>query len=189
MQAFSKKTQGQKNSSRKKANFPKKTQANNSKTQYFTNLINFFFSKKAHNLIDLALKFIQTEVFLFDQAPSPQLQHLDSADIAISYITKSLDTFLVALVLFIFAHGIFTLFIKNGSEDNTKSVLSWVKTPNIGHLKNKLTEVIIVILFVKFLELVLIEIDQLSWEILILPLAILLLCIGIKLLGLGQGGE
>ena len=128
-------------------------------------------------------------VFLFDQAPPPELKHLDSADIAISYITKSLDTFLVALVLFIFAHGIFTLFIKNGAEDNTKSVLSWVKTPNIGHLKNKLTEVIIVILFVKFLELVLIKFDQLSWEILILPLAILLLCIGIKLLGLGQSGE
>jgi uncharacterized membrane protein YqhA len=128
-------------------------------------------------------------VFLLDQTPPPELKHLDSADIAISYITKSLDTFLVALVLFIFAHGIFTLFIKNGTEDNSKNVLSWVKTPNIGHLKNKLTEVIIVILFVKFLELVLIKFDQLSWEILILPLAILLLCIGIKLLGLGQSGE
>tara|TARA_Y100001956_G_C4119030_1_gene186377 strand:- start:1722 stop:2231 length:510 start_codon:yes stop_codon:yes gene_type:complete len=130
------------------------------------------------------------EVFMLGAVPSSELAHLDSADIAISYIVKSLDTFLVALVLFIFAHGIYTLFIKNTtSEQAEQQPLSWIKTPNIGHLKNKLTEVIIVILFVKFLELVLINFNQLSWEILLLPASILLLSVGVKLLGLGQHNE
>jgi len=49
---------------------PKKLQQilqNNLKTQYFANH-NLFLLQKAHDLIDLALKFIQTEVFLLKQA-------------------------------------------------------------------------------------------------------------------------
>ncbi|MFM2589270.1 YqhA family protein [Vibrio sp. TBV020] len=141
-------------------------------------------------IIGASKTYTAIEVFLLGAVPSTELQHLDSADIAISYIVKSLDTFLVALVLFIFAHGIYTLFIKNESKESIPNQpLSWIKTPNIGHLKNKLTEVIIVILFVKFLELVLINFNQLSWEILLLPASILLLSIGVKLLGLGQHNE
>ncbi|MDF5462459.1 YqhA family protein, partial [Vibrio parahaemolyticus] len=52
-------------------------------------------------------------VFILNQTPPEALAHLDKADIAIAYLIKSLDTFLVALVLFIFAHGIYTLFISN----------------------------------------------------------------------------
>ncbi|MGF1701532.1 YqhA family protein [Photobacterium makurazakiensis] len=128
------------------------------------------------------------DVFIFNAMPPAELAHLDTADIAISYLIKSLDTFLVALVLFIFAHGIFTLFIwnKSAGEDQTTEVLKWIKTPNIGHLKNILAEVIIVILFVKFLELVLINFNNLSWNVLILPVSILLLSLGLKFLGLGQ---
>lgn len=138
-------------------------------------------------MIGATKAYLAFEVFLFNAQPALELSHLDSADIAISYIIKSLDTFLVALVLFIFAHGVFTLFINNGQTSNQASAaLSWVKTPNIGHLKNKLAEVIIVILLVKFLELVLINFNQLSWEVLILPASILLLSVGVKLLGLGQ---
>ncbi|RTZ16363.1 YqhA family protein [Vibrio aquaticus] len=141
-------------------------------------------------IIGASKTYTAIEVFLLGAVPSAELQHLDSADIAISYIVKSLDTFLVALVLFIFAHGIYTLFIKSDNSPQAENQpLSWIKTPNIGHLKNKLTEVIIVILFVKFLELVLINFNQLSWEILLLPASILLLSLGVKLLALGQHNE
>jgi len=127
-------------------------------------------------------------VFALNTQPPASLAHLDRADIAISYLIKSLDTFLVALVLFIFAHGVYTLFIANKDDINAKKikVLNWIKTPNIGHLKNILAEVIIVILFVKFLELVLINFDSINWDILVLPLSILLLSIGLKFLGLGH---
>jgi uncharacterized membrane protein YqhA len=127
-------------------------------------------------------------VFILNQTPPEALAHLDKADIAIAYLIKSLDTFLVALVLFIFAHGIFTLFISNKAKAKTQdqSVLHWIRTPNIGHLKNILAEVIIVILFVKFLELVLINFDSLDWTILTLPISILVLSLGLKFLELGS---
>ncbi|KMV30912.1 membrane protein [Photobacterium swingsii] len=126
-------------------------------------------------------------VFALSKTPPASLAHLDTADIAISYLIKSLDTFLVALVLFIFAHGVYTLFIANKEDENKQiKVLRWIKTPNIGHLKNILAEAIIVILFVKFLELVLINFDSISWDILVLPTSILLLSVGLKYLGLGQ---
>ncbi|MDF5544292.1 YqhA family protein, partial [Vibrio parahaemolyticus] len=37
-------------------------------------------------------------VFILNQTPPEALAHLDKADIAIAYLIKSLDTFLVALV-------------------------------------------------------------------------------------------
>ncbi|CAH6783730.1 conserved membrane hypothetical protein [Vibrio chagasii] len=135
-------------------------------------------------------------IFMLNQVPPESLAHLDTTDIAISYLIKSLDTFLIAFVLFIFSHGVFTLFIsdkshaaKSDQQVNKSKVLSWIKTPNIGHLKNILAEVIIIILFVKFLELVLVNFDSIGWDILVLPVSILLLSIGLKVLGLGETKE
>ncbi|KXO12695.1 membrane protein [Moritella sp. JT01] len=122
----------------------------------------------------------------FGYIPDETLAHLDSADIATAYLIKGLDTFLIALVLFIFAHGVFTLFITDKKLNNIPTVLSWIKTPDIGHLKNILGEVIVIILFVKFLEMILINLNDLSWEILILPISILLLALALKFLDLND---
>lgn len=135
-----------------------------------------------------ALKTINAfRVVIFDYIPKGK-EHLHTADIATTYLIKSLDTFLIALVLFIFAHGVYTLFISNGkaTEEHTskKGVLDWIKTPNIGHLKIVLAEVIVIILFVKFLEIIFVNIDNLQWEIIILPISILFLALGLKFLGL-----
>ena len=133
-----------------------------------------------------ALKTINAfRVVLFDYIPKDKA-HLHTADIATTYLIKSLDTFLIALVLFIFAHGVYTLFISNNKLDNGNSVLKWIRTPNIGHLKNVLAEVIVIILFVKFLEVVFVNIDNLKWEILILPASIVLLALGLKFLSLNK---
>ncbi|WP_269447189.1 YqhA family protein [Colwellia sp. PAMC 20917] len=69
---------------------------------------------------------------------------------------------------------------------NKTSVLKWISTPNIGRLKNILGEVIVIILFVKFFEIILINLNSLTWEILILPVSILLLALSLKFLGLGR---
>ncbi len=124
-------------------------------------------------------------VVLFDYIPSDKA-HLHTADIATSYLIKSLDTFLIALVLFIFAHGIYTLFISNKKYEDGNGVLKWIRTPNIGHLKNVLAEVIVIILFVKFLEAVFVNIDNLKWELAILPISIVLLALGLKFLRLDK---
>lgn len=122
----------------------------------------------------------------FGYIPDASLAHMDSADIATAYLIKGLDTFLIALVLFIFAHGVFTLFITDRKLHNVPTVLNWIKTPDIGHLKNILGEVIVIILFVKFLELMLVNLNNLSWEMLILPIAILLLALALKFLDLND---
>ncbi|MBA6362571.1 YqhA family protein [Pseudoalteromonas sp. SCSIO 43088] len=123
---------------------------------------------------------------LFGQVANESLSHLDTSEVATTYLIKSLDTFLIALVLFIFAHGVFTLFICDKKVTNKTSVLRWISTPNIGRLKNILGEVIVIILFVKFLEIILINLNSLTWEILILPVSILLLALSLKFLGLGR---
>lgn len=125
---------------------------------------------------------------LFGQKPKEEMAHLDPIDVATSYLVHSLDSFLIAFVLFIFAHGIFTLFISD-EHVNNRTVLRWIRTPNIGHLKNILAEVIVIILFVKFLEVVLLNLSHLGWETLILPTAILLLAIGLKILDLNRKSE
>ena len=121
---------------------------------------------------------------LFGKVPKESLSHLNSPDIATTYLIKSLDAFLIAFVLFIFAYGVYSLFISDKKEPSEHNVLKWIQMPSISHLKNVLAEVIIIILFVKFLETALVSIEDLSWEILTLPISILLLALGLKYLDL-----
>lgn len=72
-------------------------------------------------------------------------------------------------------------------EEVKGDILSWIQIPSISHLRNVLAEVIIIILFVKFLETFLVRIDRLEWEILTLPTSILLLALALKFLGLRTG--
>mgnify|MGYP003113603978 FL=1 len=116
-------------------------------------------------------------------------EHLHSIDNATIYLMKSLDTFLIALALFIFAYGIFTLFISNKNDVESNGVLKWINIPSIGHLKNILAEVIIIILFVIFLEVIVENINNLKWEFLIIPISVLLLALGLKFLKLDKDGH
>jgi len=110
-------------------------------------------------------------------------QTLSSADMATVYIVKSIDAFLIAFVLFIFSYGVMKLFI-GGTKINNEPIFDWINISSISDLKAILTEVIIVIIFVKFLELILLNLETLTWEVLILPISIVLLALGLKLLGL-----
>lgn len=125
------------------------------------------------------------KIVFFEYIPIGK-EHLHPADSATTYLLKALDSFLIALVLFIFARGIFTLFISSKNNIENDDVLKWSRTPNIGHLKNVLAEVIIIILFVLFLEVVFENIDNLKWEFIIIPISILLLALGLKFLKLDK---
>ncbi|MCK0126968.1 YqhA family protein [Gelidibacter japonicus] len=129
--------------------------------------------------------YIAIKIVLFDYIPIGK-EHLHPADSATTYLLKALDTFLIALVLFIFARGVYTLFISNKNIIDNNDVLKWSRTPNIGHLKNVLAEVIIIILFVIFLEIIFENIDNLKWEFIIIPISILLLALGLKFLRLDK---
>ncbi|MHC4269016.1 MAG: YqhA family protein [Planctomycetota bacterium] len=122
--------------------------------------------------------------FLFGKIPHESLSRLKTADVTTAYLIKSLDAFLIALVLLIFSYGVYSLFISKHSGIDESGALKWIRIPSIAHLKNILAEVIIVILFVKFLEVALLNLDNLMWTLLVLPCSILLLALSLKLLGL-----
>lgn len=115
------------------------------------------------------------------------LEALESGDAATVYVIKALDAFLIGFVLFLFAYGVYRLFVCNQTEKKDL-LFTWIQFPGFGHLKLILTEVILVILFVKFLEIVLTRVETLNWEMLVLPISILLLGITLKLVDLA-GGE
>ncbi len=71
------------------------------------------------------------KIIIFNDIPEGN-EGLLPVDIGTVYLMKSLDTFLIALALFIFAYGVFTLFISNKTNDVADSgVLKWIKSPNI----------------------------------------------------------
>ncbi len=123
-------------------------------------------------------------IFLFGEIPHESLSSLKPVDVTTAYLIKSLDAFLIALVLLIFSYGVYSLFISKHSDIDKSGALKWIRIPSIAHLKNILAEVIIVILFVKFLEVALLNLDNLSWKLLVLPGSILLLALSLKFLGL-----
>jgi len=127
------------------------------------------------------------KIVLYDYMPQ-HFEHMTFADRATTFLLKALDTFLIALVLMIFSKGVYDLFISK-SEPKHSSVLNWIDIPNIGHLKNILAEVIVVILFVIFLEIVFENVDNLKWEFLILPISILILSLGLKFLSLKEKND
>lgn len=125
------------------------------------------------------------KIMFFDYLPEgyESMYFTDSATI---HMMKALDAFLIALALFIFAYGVYTLFVTNKSDVQDNGVLKWIHIPNIGHLKNILAELIIIILFVLFLELVIENIHDLKWSFLIIPVSVLLLGLGLKILRLDK---
>ncbi len=109
-------------------------------------------------------------------------------DLATKYLVHSVDNFLFGLVLLIFAYGTYSLFIGGKFAEELQSV-KWLQIKSIGHLKNILAEVIVIILFVRFLEVILLNIDKLRFELLVLPLSILALALSLKVLHLRHDGD
>jgi uncharacterized membrane protein YqhA len=129
-------------------------------------------------------------IMLFEKIPHESLTRLKPVDVVTAYLIKSLDAFLIALVLLIFSYGVYSLFISKQSGIDESGALKWIRIPSIAHLKNTLAELIIVILFVKFLEVALLNLNNLTWELLVLPGSILLLALSLKFLGLrGQASS
>jgi uncharacterized membrane protein YqhA len=89
------------------------------------------------------------------------------------------------VILGIFSLGLYKLLVGEIPEDKT-SFLGLDRIQSIGDLKNLLCQVIIVILFVHFLKVVIVKADALAWVDLVLPISILILAGGLKILDLGK---
>ena len=121
-------------------------------------------------------------IYFSGQAGTGVHQHLSSSSLTLISLLESLDMFLFALVLMIFAYGVFQLFIIARPLEAGESKLKWLNVQNISQLKMMLIEVIIVILFVFFLKYTLLHFSGATWEMLILPISILLLSMSLYIL-------
>ncbi len=109
---------------------------------------------------------------------------IEAGNLAITFLVQAVDAFLIGLVFMIFSGGIYYLYVRH-IDVKEPEVSSWIKIRSIGELKNILAELVIIILFVKFLEGGLkTGIAEYKWEMLVLPAGILMLAIALKLLEL-----
>lgn len=98
-------------------------------------------------------------------------------------IIEGIDAFLFSLVLIVFAYGVYYLFIGGDKINRGFNVPSWMKVTKISELKTTLSQVIIVIIFVKFLaDIIESRATDMSWDVLVLPLSVLCLAGALRLM-------
>lgn len=108
--------------------------------------------------------------------------HLKPEDIVTIGIIESLDAFLLALVLLFFGYAIYILTFGDIKHKLREKIPGWLIPRDLIHLKETLTHVIIIILFVLFVRLVWQHLRHLDWKLMILPLSITLLAIAVRVM-------
>ena len=101
-------------------------------------------------------------------------------------LLESLDIFLIALVFIIFAIGIAKLFDAKSEEQAESLMPNWLKIKTFMDLKLVLWETILITLIVLFVSDVVIQGSELSWNLLIIPISILILSASMILVKRGK---
>ena len=96
------------------------------------------------------------------------------------HLAEALDAFLISIIFLIFAFGVYKIFL----SDNTKesNLPKWLDIKSLSDLKLLLWEGIVVSLLVFTLTVIFTDIDNPSWDMLILPAIVFLLTVGLILL-------
>ena len=110
-------------------------------------------------------------------------EHVKTEGIVVSRILESMDVFLAALALIYFGYAIFNLFIKKESEPLPPDMPAWLSPKSFGELKETLSHVLFVMLLLLTIEVIWLSVGNLTWESLILPAAVVLLAVGIRVVG------
>ena len=119
-----------------------------------------------------------SDIYRTEEIP-PQVSLIN---LSMATLVSAMDIFLFALILLIFAYGILHLFIATGDNQNIP-LPEIMRINNITQLKTILAQVIIIILFVDFLESVItVGLKWVPLEALVTPLAILLLAAALRLM-------
>ncbi len=131
-----------------------------------------------------ALKVYVAYMSFFGDTVTDTITFNAASNVAITFLIQAVDAFLIGLVFMIFSGGIYYLYVRHIDVDEPE-VKSWIPVNNIEQLKNILAELVIIILFVKFLEGGLkTGIADFEWEMLVLPAGIMMLAIALRLLEL-----
>ncbi len=88
------------------------------------------------------------------------IQGQSSGEAVILPIVKALDAFLIGIILVIFSFGIYDFFISKLDPAEHAGVRpDWFKFDSTGELKNKLIELVLVILAIQFFEQMIANVD------------------------------
>ena len=129
------------------------------------------------------MKTVKAYAVFLDHLASPLADDPARANKAIALLVQSIDAFMIGMVFIVFSYGVTTLFIKK-IEVPEGGVFDWVRITSINQLKVILGELIVIVLFVKFLEVILHSAKDLTFEMLVLPIGIVLLALALKFLDL-----
>lgn len=107
---------------------------------------------------------------------------VEAGEAAMIKLVASIDHFLFAAILMIFAIGLYYLFFgTSATEDGKRKSPSWKHLKNMGGMDEMLLKVIIMLLAVSFLEFALSAgFGQLEWTNLVVPLTIVGLALGLR---------
>lgn len=116
------------------------------------------------------------------------IKHLSQEDIATARVIESMDAFLIALVMMYLGYGMYALFC---DKDNSLAKLApaAIVPKSIGQLKETLAQIILVVLIVLFTRNVWLNLDDLNWELIILPAGIALLALALRLADLSKNHD
>lgn len=109
---------------------------------------------------------------------------MDADNLKVQLI-KGVDVFLIALVLMIFAMGVYDLFVSDPGDTPASHRPKWLKFKDFDQLKSVLLGVIVTMLVITFFELILTHIKTLDtyYEFLSIPVGVLLIAWAFRLLG------
>jgi len=111
--------------------------------------------------------------------PHPQHFHED----VVAGLIGAVDLYLIAVVMFIFAFGLYELFISDIDEAEGKNGSKLLAIHSLDQLKDKIAKVIIMVLIVNFFQRVLHTQFTTPLEMLYLALSIASLAVGLYFLG------
>jgi uncharacterized membrane protein YqhA len=97
------------------------------------------------------------------------------------YIAKSIDAFLLAMVFFVFAIGVLELFASHEESEGLAQVPAWMRVKSLSELKFLIWEAILAALVVASVESLIVSSHEIRWTALIVPLALLILAMGLFL--------
>ena len=103
---------------------------------------------------------------------------VEAGEAAMILLVGSIDHFIFAAILMIFAIGIYALIFRTGAHGKTPA---WNHLKNLGGMDEMLLKVIIMLLSVSFLEFMLNSgMGNLTWTSLVVPLTIIALAAGLR---------
>jgi uncharacterized membrane protein YqhA len=100
----------------------------------------------------------------------------------VAKIIGAVDLYLIAVVMFIFAFGIYELFISKIDEANSENAGKILAISNLDQLKDKIAKVIVMVLVVNYFQRVLHTDFQTPLEMLYLSFSIVSLALGLYFL-------